>query len=58
MYLRFESYLRDRDYKFRLGIFQAAINLRDNEAVADYARDAIHILMPQSVFRPKVKRPV
>ena len=41
MYLRFESYLRDRDYKFRLGIFQAAINLRDNEAVADYARDAM-----------------
>jgi len=38
MYLRFESYLRDRDYKYRLGIFQAAINLRDNEAVADYAR--------------------
>ena len=41
MYLRFESYLQDRDYKFRLGIFQAAFNLRDNEAVADYARNAI-----------------
>jgi len=41
MYLRFESYLRDSDYNYRLGIFQAAFALRDNEAVADYAREGM-----------------
>ena len=41
MYLRFESYLQDRDYKYRLGIFQAAFSLRDNECVSDYAREAM-----------------
>ncbi len=41
MYIRFESYLRDRDYPYRLGIFQAAFALRGNDAVAPYARDAM-----------------
>ena len=41
MYLRFESRLEHGDYKFRFGIFQAAMNLRDNEAVAEYVREAM-----------------